>query len=174
MEIYERVQQIRKNLGFSRREFGEKLGVTESVIVNIEFNRLKRPDQKEPVYKLICEKFNVNENWLRTGEGEMFEQLSRNQEIVQEVNRVLRGEPESFRSRLISALCRLDESDWEVLEKIALQMAYPNEPPPQILPFAARDGIPTEITEMPEEKEKRRAETLRDLETIPDITLPDK
>ena len=74
IEINERIQQLRKKLDLSRRAFGEQLGVSESVIVNIEFDRLKRPDQKEPLYKLICEKFNVNEAWLRTGEGEMFVQ----------------------------------------------------------------------------------------------------
>lgn len=74
IEINERIQQLRKKLDLSRRAFGEQLGVSESVIVNIEFDRLKRPDQKEPLYKLICEKFNVSESWLRTGEGEMFVQ----------------------------------------------------------------------------------------------------
>ncbi|WP_434310196.1 helix-turn-helix domain-containing protein [Hominifimenecus sp. rT4P-3] len=72
MEIYERIQELRKTLGMSRRVFGEKLGVTESVIVNIEFDRLKRPDQKEPIYQLICEKYQVSEEWLRYGTGEMF------------------------------------------------------------------------------------------------------
>ena len=59
----------------SRRVFGERLGVSESVIVNIEYDRLKRPDQKESLYKLICKEFNVNEEWLRTGEGEMFAEV---------------------------------------------------------------------------------------------------
>lgn len=171
MDINKRIKELRQKLGLSQPTFAQRISISNGYIAAIELGNRRVNDR---IVKLVCSEFNVNENWLRTGEGEMFEQLSRNQEITQEVNRVLRGEPESFRSRLISALCRLDESDWEVLEKIALQMAYPNEPPPQILPFAARDGIPTEITETPEEKEKRRAETLRDLETIPDITLPDK
>lgn len=72
MELHERIQEIRKVLGLSRREFGERLGVSESVIVNIEYNRLKRPEQKEPLLKLICTEFGVDELWLRTGEGEMF------------------------------------------------------------------------------------------------------
>ena len=75
MEIHERIQELRKSLSLSRRAFGEKLGVSESVIVNIEFDRLKRPEQKEPIYKLICETFNVNEEWLKTGVGEMFKPL---------------------------------------------------------------------------------------------------
>ena len=74
MDIPERVCELRKTLNLSRRAFGEKIGISESSVVNIELNRLKRPEQKEPIYKLICEKFNVNENWLKYGEGEMFVQ----------------------------------------------------------------------------------------------------
>lgn len=78
MEIHERIQTLRKTLGLSRRAFGEKIGVTESVIVNIEFNRLKKPEQKEPIYILICKEFNVNEMWLRTGEGSYENMFNKN------------------------------------------------------------------------------------------------
>ena len=77
LNIGERIEILRKDLSMSRRVFGEKLGVSESVIVNIEYDRLKRPDQKESLYKLICKEFNVNEEWLRTGNGEMFIPLTR-------------------------------------------------------------------------------------------------
>ena len=46
LNIGERIEILRKDLSMSRRVFGEKLGVSESVIVNIEYDRLKRPDQK--------------------------------------------------------------------------------------------------------------------------------
>ena len=72
MEIHERIRFLREEKGLSRKTFGEILGVSGDVINNIESNRLKRPEQKEPLYKLICEKFNVSEKWLQTGEGEMF------------------------------------------------------------------------------------------------------
>ena len=171
MDINKRIKELRQELGLSQPIFAQRISISNGYIAAIELGNRRVNDR---IIKLVCSEFNVNEDWLRTGEGDPFVQLSRNQEIAKEVNRVLRDQPESFRSRLIAALCRLDESDWEVLEKIAVQMAFPNEPPPHVLPFAARDGIPTEITETPEEKEKRRAETLRDLENIPDITLPDK
>lgn len=171
MSIQNRLKALRKELELNQTEFATRLSLKQATVSAMERGETAITDR---TIRAICSEFNVSENWLRTGEGEMFEQLSRNQEIAREVNQVLRDEPESFRSRLIAALCRLDESDWEVLEKIAIQMAFPNEPPPHILPFAARDGIQAEIYETPEEKEKRRAETLRDLENIPDITLPDK
>lgn len=119
LNIGERIEILRKDLSMSRRVFGERLGVSESVIVNIEYDRLKRPEQKESLYKLICKEFNVNEEWLRTGEGEMFVTLNRTQQIAQLTADLFKGEKDSFKERLLLALAKLDESEWKVLEKIA-------------------------------------------------------
>ena len=73
METYERIKHLRKNvLGMSREKFGATLGTNYNVINNIERNRLANPEQKEPLYRLICKEFNVNYDWLMSGEGEMF------------------------------------------------------------------------------------------------------
>lgn len=70
LEIYERIRLLRKDkLKMSQERFGHQLGVKRDVINNIENNRLKNPEQKEPLYKLICKEFNVNEEWLQTGIG---------------------------------------------------------------------------------------------------------
>lgn len=70
MEIYERIRELRKNkLNLTQTEFGKVLGVSRDVIKNIELNALARPDQKEPLYRLICEKFHVNYDWLINGVG---------------------------------------------------------------------------------------------------------
>ncbi len=62
METYERIRELRKNhLHLSQTEFGERLGVSRSVIKNIELNALARPDQKLSLIKLICKEFSVNE-----------------------------------------------------------------------------------------------------------------
>ena len=123
MDIYERVQQVRTYLKLSRREFGEALGVSGDVINNIERNRLKQPEQKEPIFKLICEKFHISESWLRTGEGEMFRPMDREEEIADLVSMLFKEEESSFRFRLIRALSKLDEEEWKVLEKIAVEIA---------------------------------------------------
>lgn len=73
MEIYERIRYLRKHeLSLSQSEFGQKLGVNRDVINNIENDRLKRPDQKEPLYKLICKEFHVSYDWLINGNGYPF------------------------------------------------------------------------------------------------------
>ena len=75
MEIYERIRDLRKNhLKMSMEAFGKRLGVSRDTINNIELNRLARPDQKLSLYKLICSEFNVSEEWLLNGTGEMIVQ----------------------------------------------------------------------------------------------------
>jgi transcriptional regulator with XRE-family HTH domain len=72
LEVYERIRHLRKNvLKQSQEEFGNMLGVNRSVIKNIELNLLARPEQKEPLIKLICKEFNVSYEWLSTGRGDM-------------------------------------------------------------------------------------------------------
>lgn len=65
----ERVKELRKKLGLTLEKFGEKLGVTKQTISRIEngVNSLT-----EQMLKSICREFNVNEEWLRNGTGEMF------------------------------------------------------------------------------------------------------
>lgn len=119
MEIYERFQAVRKELGLSRRELGEKLGVSESMIVNIEFNRLKRPVQKDPIYMLLCEKCNVSKDWLWNGIGEMFISLSKEEQIAEFIGAVLKDKEDSFKKRYVTMLSSLDDDGWEALEKVA-------------------------------------------------------
>lgn len=73
MEIYDRIRELRKNhLGLSQTKFGEELGVSRSEINNIERNTLARPEKKLSLYKLICSRFKVSEEWLFNGTGSIF------------------------------------------------------------------------------------------------------
>nr|DAO63499.1 MAG TPA: PROTEIN (SINR PROTEIN) REGULATOR, ANTAGONIST, SPORULATION.9A [Caudoviricetes sp.] len=103
----------------SRRKFGEVLGTSENAIVNIEYDRLKRPDQKEPIYKLICKEFGINMEWLMYGTGDKECDDLRDAQISEFVGRTFENESETFKKRFIAMLSSLDESDWETLEKIA-------------------------------------------------------
>lgn len=72
-EIHERIKYFRKEcLHLSQTEFGEKLGVSRSVINNIERNVLSRPDQKTSLLKLACHEFGINEDWLFNGVGTIY------------------------------------------------------------------------------------------------------
>lgn len=111
----ERIKEFRKVLGLSREEFANKLGLkSRGKIENIELGRTS-PD--EPFLDLICKTYNINPEWLRTGQGEMFIELSKDEQIEDFIGELLSDEEDSFKRRLISGLTALDENGWTVLEK---------------------------------------------------------
>ena len=80
MTINDRIKDIRRSTGLSQTDFAERLGTTRGVITNLEG---EKTTPNEPFIKLICREFNIDEHWLRTGEGEMRQKLTRNQEIAE-------------------------------------------------------------------------------------------
>lgn len=111
---------LRKYLDLTQQEFADRIKVKRNTVATYEMGRSEPSDA---AISLICKEFNVNEEWLHTGNGEMFIKISRSQEISDFVSRILSQEPDSFQHRFISILSRLNESDWEVLERIALQLS---------------------------------------------------
>ena len=133
METYERIRELRKSLHLTQTEFGERLGVSLSVINNIEYNRLSRPDQKLSLIKLMCKEFGVNEEWLLTGEGEPFPKKTRHDEIADFVNS-LAIDDNSFKARFIAALSRMSEEEWLLVEKVVQEIASDTVAPVQQAP----------------------------------------
>ena len=82
----ERVKKVRKSKEMTMEKFGERLGVTRTAISNIEKGYRGLTEQ---MLKAICREFNVNETWLRTGDGDMPQKLSEEEEIVGLVSNVL-------------------------------------------------------------------------------------
>lgn len=111
-----RVKAVRLALGLSQDEFGKKLGLTRGAITNIELNKV---DVKPNFADLLCSIFNVNGLWLRTGEGEMFLELSRADEIAAYVGRVLKDESAFYQQKLLLFLSRLSPEMLAELEKVA-------------------------------------------------------
>lgn len=69
MSIGHRIKKIRKELDLTQQKFGERLGVKGNTIAQYELGRSNPVDS---VISLMIREFNINETWLRTGEGEMF------------------------------------------------------------------------------------------------------
>ena len=109
----ERLKKLRKTLDMTQQEFSDKLGVKRNTVAQWEIGR---NDPSDAIILSICREFNVNEEWLRTGKGEMFIELSRNEEIAEFVGQLMSDEDDSFKKRLISGLAALDENGWKVLE----------------------------------------------------------
>lgn len=75
MDLNERIRKVRKNAKLSQTEFGKKLGVSRSVIANIELD-LNKTGVPDNIIKLICYSFKINEEWLLYGKGEMLSETS--------------------------------------------------------------------------------------------------
>lgn len=86
MEQGIRVKKLRKELGLTLEKFGKPLGVGKTAISKIENGENNLTDQ---MIISICREFNVNEKWLRDGEGEMFEQLLAEDEVAAYVAELL-------------------------------------------------------------------------------------
>lgn len=112
----ERVKQIRKAYGMTQREFAEALGVTNVAISKIESGQRGLTSQ---MIRSICREFEVDEQWLLTGEGEATPKFSRRAELARWVGRALKDEPESWRYQLLNALETLTQEDYEAIVKVA-------------------------------------------------------
>lgn len=115
----DRIKELRKSLGITQQDFANKLGLKRNTIATYEIGKATPSDR---VVSDLCNKYNVNEEWLRTGEGEMFVSLNRTQQIAQLTTDLFKGEKDSFKERLLLALAKLDEDEWKVLEKIACDL----------------------------------------------------
>lgn len=112
----ERIKDLRKALGLTQQEFADRLGIKRGAVANYEIGRNTPIDS---VIILLCREFRVNETWLRTGEGEMFQSVDREKEIAAFVASVL-GDPEKdFQRRFISVLAQLSAEQWELMADFA-------------------------------------------------------
>lgn len=115
--MQERIKILRKSLGLTQKQFAEKIGVKQNTVAQYEIGRNIPTDM---AINLICREFNVNEIWLRTGVGDPFRKKERSQEMTELFADLLNDRPESFRTRLITALLRFspDGPEWAALESI--------------------------------------------------------
>lgn len=74
----ERLKQLRKTLGITQQEFADKIGIKRNSYANYETGRNTPIDA---IILSICREFDVNEDWLRDGSGEMFKERSPSEEI---------------------------------------------------------------------------------------------
>ena len=123
MNINERFRDIRKLCDMSQEQLGNILGLSRSGVSEIESGRRNVTDKHIRLLTIdsINGKF-INEEWLRTGNGEPFKPLTRAQSITDFAADIIK-EDDSFKARLIEALSKLSEDDWKVLEGIAEKLA---------------------------------------------------
>lgn len=108
-----RIKELRKALGLTQQEFADKIGVKRNSMANYETGRNTPIDA---IVVSICRIFNVSEEWLRTGQGEMFKQLSQAELAARTVGEALSSDNKFIQSVFI-ALGRLTPAEWQLVEK---------------------------------------------------------
>lgn len=124
--MYKRIKEIRTCAGLTQQEFADKLGIKRGTIANYE---LGRNEPIDAVITLICDKFDISETWLRTGEGKMSIDLSREAQITKLVGEALREESPSDRQRFLNALLGATPEELHAIAEFAKRLAkeYANE-----------------------------------------------
>lgn len=111
----ERIKILREELHLSQEKFAERIMLTKNFVSLVETGQRSLSERS---ISLICEKFNVNETWLRTGEGEMFVKRSRDEEIAEFMGYLTSDDSNPTMKRFIKAFSKLDPADWDVIQKI--------------------------------------------------------
>lgn len=115
----ERIKELRKTLGLTLEKFGERLGVGKTAI-----NKLEKGERNvtEQMRKSIIREFDVSEDWLLYGKGEMFVTHSHDEEVAMYTQDILddeNGEIAKLIKNFIVTYSKLDDDSKSVLRKFA-------------------------------------------------------
>lgn len=116
MTIGERVKELRKQVNLTQQAFADRLNLKRNTVGSYEVNVVEPSDR---TISDICREFNVNGTWLRTGEGEMFNQITRSEKITSFLTEITEDEGDDFKRRFVEMLAELEPEDWKLLERMA-------------------------------------------------------
>lgn len=114
-----RIKQIRKMFKLTQDEFGKKIGISNTAVSKIEKGENSVSEQN---IISICREFNINEQWLRNGTGNMLEQLSEAEKVMKYTALLLKDTDSKVAKAIKSFIVtyeQLDDTSKDVLEKIA-------------------------------------------------------
>ena len=111
--VNERIKYLRKDvLRLTQEKFAADLHITRSSLSVIEIGKTVTDRN----IWAICNRYNLNKQWLQDGTGPIFRELTKEEEISNFLGEVVTSDKD-FRKRFISALARLDDDGWDVMEK---------------------------------------------------------
>lgn len=105
----DRIRRIRKDSGLNQTEFGSEIGATQAMITSYETGRVMPDDAKR---LLICEKFNVNPDWLETGDGNPYKTG-----LLPRLAMALKSAP-AIETALSKLVDRMTLEDWKILNAV--------------------------------------------------------
>lgn len=112
----DRIKTLRKTLKMTQQEFADRIGIKRNTVGLYEIGQSGISDT---VIRAICREFGVNEEWLRTGSGEMFREVDTEARFSEWAGRVLAGRDETFQKRFVTMMMSLTEDQWRLLEEKA-------------------------------------------------------
>lgn len=115
MNINERVREVRSALGLTQTEFGQRLVIAQGYLTNIETGKR---EVTEKIRKLLCLQFNVNEEWLLTGNGSMF--LEDDNSLLSQLS--IQYNLDEFSRRFIQTFIQLPASHREAIKDFAASL----------------------------------------------------
>lgn len=111
-----KIKELRSTLGLNQTEFGEGINLSKSQIACYENGSRKVTDR---AVSDICDKYNVNEEWLRYGKGNMFKPEPEIDELAYLMGMfVANNEEDELRTKIIKAMLSLDDTGWRVIENL--------------------------------------------------------
>lgn len=117
-----RIAEVRKAVNLTQEKFAAQLGLSRNFLWMIEKGDRVPSDR---TIADICREFNVNENWLRTGEGEMFN--PQDEKLAAFVGSLVSDDNEPFKRRMVELLADLTPEEWKLLEKMAERLTKKEE-----------------------------------------------
>lgn len=118
MSIGERIRALRKHLNMNQNDLGNKIGLASNTITNYETGRRNPSNQ---VLELICREFNVSENWLRTGEGQMFVELPIEDEFFKAASQISKAD-DKLGMQILIEYWKLDEDGKRLLRDFIIHI----------------------------------------------------
>lgn len=112
----ERIKLLRKELKLTQKAFADALNISKSAIEAYEYRNVALSDR---TIKDICRVFHVNELWLRTGEGSMFQERTREVEIAEMTAKYFKADDADFGYQLARILNEVSDDEIEILYKVA-------------------------------------------------------
>lgn len=113
-----RIAEVRKKYNLTQEKFAEKIGLTRNFVWMIEKGERVPSDR---TIADICREFQVDEHWLRTGEGQMQRPMSRNDELARFLGEAIKG-PDEFKRTLLTVMSRMTTEEWAMLERKAWEL----------------------------------------------------
>lgn len=114
--ISERIGIVIESKAKTKTEFANRLNVTPAYISKI-LNKGSTPSDR--LIKDICNKYDISEKWLTTGEGKMDAEKTLEQDIASFLADLPEDRHKSRKALLLRAMTKLTDEQWELLADIA-------------------------------------------------------